>query len=266
MSRKLEILTHSVDDSIDATATQNSLVEVGADVIVVPEAASEKSGIAASTERAFTNAGYQLYRVLYNDDDGRADRHCLAMAVKTELDNRVRVNSARLAGRSALFLTMIGGQKIMGVHFDERNEHRRQLQAARAIANVGHSAIIAGDYGSAEATGLTSSLLRLIQPLTHGIETDAGAKLCKRRPLQAIRTLGQMADGTTLRLFQENGFQDADPTHTPTFRHGPLNLQLDHIQYRGDISLVEPATAETVGISNHRRVRASFMVPGQASI
>ncbi len=261
MAHSTEIMTHNLRDTLNSRVAQRSILEVGADVIIMPEAASEKHGVENATEQTFSNAGYRLYFVRYGDDDGRADRHYLAMAVKAELDDRVRVNSVRLAGRAALALTTIRGEKILGVHFDDRGETRRQAQAKDAIANVGRTALIAGDFNATDGKGLSSAILRLTEPFVRNVETDYIERPFNRTTLENIQAAGQMASGGTIRLFTENGFQDADPARIPTVRRGPIKLQLDHMQYRGDFTLQSPVTVEAVDYSNHRRILSSFLLP-----
>lgn len=259
MTTDLEIVSWNLRDQINDPALQRSVLDVAPDIAVFPEARSEDTALEQATWQRFENAGYTVYDHAYQDDDGRKDRHALVVAVKPEL---VRVaNSVRLVSRSAIRLTLHGGVDFMGVHLDDRHEGRRLGQAAMAIRYLGESAMVAGDFNAMYPDVGQARLLRTVRPFAKLLPAKDPVPGEKTPKLQRLGSLSQrltdMASGTTMELFRHADFRDADPTHSPTMKKGPIAAQLDHILYRGDTAVSESTVVEDAdGLSDHKRIRA----------
>jgi endonuclease/exonuclease/phosphatase (EEP) superfamily protein YafD len=259
--RNLQIVSWNVLDSINDPEVHKAIIDTGLDIGVFPEAAKEDEGVNGYTSRAFANAGYNVYSQSYLDDDGRKDRHALAVVAKPELVHFVK--SLQLAGRTAIRVTMPEGTEFIGTHLDDRTETRRLRQAQTIARSAGVTAIIAGDLNATYRNGFQPTLVRMTRPLAHALPArDPGQKMSKLERIGSLsQRLTDMVSGTTMGHFSEMGFTDADPSHAATMRLGPVAVQLDHILYRGDISVVQSTIVEdAAGLSDHSRIRATLRV------
>lgn len=263
MAHELQVVSWNIRDGIDNPEIQTALLANEPDIAVMPEAYPEGERPLADTVRRFEKAGYALTGHNNDDDDGRTDRHALAVAFKPEVVTAVRPVYA--AGRTVLKLALSDGSDFVGVHLDDRSEQRRVKQAAEILRGLGACAIVAGDFNAMQRSGAAARVLRLAKPFTHLLPTRDPARGEKTPPIQRLGSLSQrltaMAAGTTMEAFAEAGFQDADPTRLPTMRRGPLAVQLDHILYRGNVAVTSRTAVDSAdGLSDHERIRATLRV------
>jgi endonuclease/exonuclease/phosphatase family metal-dependent hydrolase len=70
-----------------------------------------------------------------------------------------------------------------------------------------------------------------------------------------------MHTGAAMGVFDRELFTDADPTHSPTIKKGPLKAQIDRILRRGNFVVVSPTVVESSeGLSDHQRIRATVQL------
>lgn len=272
MNTPMEVLSWNLQqgktDGLNNPEIRQAIFDHEPAVAVFPEALPE-NGLQEETARAVANAGYDLSWTNYDDNDGRGDRHALAVIVKPEL--LVAATTMRAVGRTSLLLQLTGDTSFLGVHLDDRSEVRRSLQAERLVlinrrrdpraAALQPSAIVAGDLNAMHRKGGWAPVLRAVEPLAYLLPSkNPDEKYTKLERLGSkSQRLTAMADGSTMDVFAAAGFTDADPHHRITMKQGPIGAQLDHIMYRGNVAVVDSTVVETMGdLSDHSLIHATL--------
>lgn len=263
MSKEVEIVSWNLLDHLNDPLVQHEIINGEPDLGIFPEATAEDVPLEKSTLVTFRNAGYNVFEQKYDDTDGRADRHRLVAIAKPE--HIADVSSVSLAGRNVFLFNLANGAQFMGGHWDDRTEARRMRMTTEALQWLGRDAIVAGDLNAMHRRGVTTSLLRAARPVANMLPASDPVPGQKTPRLQRAGSVGQrltqMASGTTLRAFTNAGFQDADPRKQPTMKKGPIAVQLDHILYRGNVSVVHPTEAsDSQGLSDHLKIQARLRI------
>lgn len=216
--------------------------EADPDVAVFPEAHREGQThlLGDACNLLEDIGGYTIATTSYNDQDGRADRHGLFMVAKRELVRDTRI--IQMAGRTALMFEVAerDSQKTMdifGVHLDDRHEKTRRQQACSLLAAMreGVPTVVAGDMNALHGQTDRARRIRPASVVTEFLPAKDPVPGVKQSKVSRMSSLLQravrMADGSTLRVLEEAGFEDADPEYRPTMPSKYPLLQLDHILY-----------------------------------
>ena len=169
-----------------------------------------------------------------------------------------------MAGRNAIYLPLIDhiiekSIDVYGVHLNDRSEKSRLEQARSLIQHIGidERVVVAGDFNASYRQDRLGRILRLTRPLfslVPVIDYKPGIKPSKlHHYADRARRASQMAIGTTLKVFEAAGFEDADPDHRPTA--GPLNI--DHIVVR-DLGVLKHQVIPKTAYSDHRAISATL--------
>jgi len=213
----------------------------------------------------FTERGYATVHSLYDDDDGRQDRHGIIGIVRNRILTDQVPHVVRLGSRNAVYLPLANPESgvttdLFGIHLDDRSEARRLGQTDALLGTVvdpDRPTIVAGKFNAMYPSDPRAIVARALRPLARRLPTadprpDVRPPRLKRIGSLAERTTA-MAAGTTMQRFITADFIDADPAHQPT--KGPFNL--DHILYRGLVTAVGHKKNEIL-FKDQRTVRAVF--------
>lgn len=206
--------------------------------------------------------GYTVAYGLYEDNDGRQDRHGIIGIVRSELVADQKPQLISLGSRNAVHMPVVnratGGETVcdfFGVHLDDRSEQRRLDQAIRliAVAHFSGQVVVGGDLNAMHRADPRAKALRFVRPIAKRMPTVEPRPDFKPPKLKRIGSLASrltdMATGTTLGLFEEAGFRDTDMHRKPT--KGPFNI--DHILVRG-VAAFGQRTHDENPLSDHRAV------------
>ena len=232
--------------------------------VVISEAAPASSQLCPDVVEALGNAIGGVAVVEYGDADERKDTHCLVTAAHGSLGSPTEI---RAGGRSALRYKSPDGTVFVGYHGLDRirggssTDHTtaRVHQAREILESIGDaSALVAGDLNEMYSPDAIAQRIRYASILTrllpYGEPGEPHSKLAR---LGSLGTrLGAMARGEALRLYEEAGFLDADPAHEPTMRMWRIGVQLDHIVYRGRLSVGNFAVVPVGELSDHSMITA----------
>jgi hypothetical protein len=212
--------------------------------------------------------GYTTVYGLYEDDDGRQDRHGIIGIVRNEIMANDKPQIISLGSRNAVRMPLLhsaaNAERVVdffGVHLDDRSEQRRLAQAERliAVAKFSGQAVIGGDLNAMHRTDSLARALRMVHPVAKRMPTVEPRPDFRPPKLKRIGSLASrltdMATGTTLQQLESAGFEDADRSHQPT--KGPFNL--DHILVKGLVASGYHAHAKTP-LSDHRAISATLDV------
>lgn len=205
-----------------------------------------------------SDIGYTAVHGLYDDNDGRLDRHGILGIVRNELVADQKPQLISLGSRNAAHIPFIdeaSGAEIdfFGAHLDDRSEKRRLAQASQLVARAGLSerAVIGGDFNAMYRNDRLAKVLRPLGSIAQRLPTVDPRPDFKPPKLQRFGSLASrltaMATGTTMQQFEAAGFEDADPERQPT--KGPFAL--DHIVVRG-LEVTEQRTHPKSPLSDHR--------------
>ncbi|MEO7397248.1 MAG: endonuclease/exonuclease/phosphatase family protein, partial [Ilumatobacteraceae bacterium] len=217
------------------------------------------------TQEIFVDFGYQVVHGLYDDTDGRRDRHGI-MAI-SRLAGEVGLVS--LGSRNAVKITATDKTtgtdfNVFGIHLDDRSEEQRLRQIdtlLRELVDPDKPTVIAGDLNAMHGDDTRAMLLRLIgKPagLVKPIEPQdfaelSGAKRMRKLPARMASIavwLSLIAEGSVMRLLEDADFVDTDPAHSPTMSAKRPIAQLDHIMVSPGFGVVEHNVQPYVGLSN----------------
>ncbi len=194
-----------------------------------------------SIREDFTALGYQTAFALYDDDDGRTDRHGMMAIVRNRVLTDRLPKVVRLGSRNALYVPFAGDgdnqtTDIYFAHLDDRNEQRRLGQIGVLLDDIvdpNRPTIVGGKFNAFYPYDPLAVALRLQRPLTSRLPAVGPGPESDPTRLERFASLGQrlgsMATGAVMRRMTAARFKDADPWHRPT--KGPFNL--DRIMYRG---------------------------------
>ena len=279
---------------------QQVIDEYGPDVIGWPEAYNpNEPGAVRAVLANLELAGYATNSVEYGDTDGRKDVHVLAGAARGPVlkqvevlhlgpetsDGGVRRRVGRAALRFCLEQSSANQQKddppreldVIIAHLDDRYEKTRLLQAQALLEQIapGRPTVIIGDLNAMHGTGFMPWALRFagrraenrFLPVSNpGTPKPArwlspeGVHWLAGRSVSVLRRLGGMAAGTTMQLFEDAGFTDADVSHRGTMPSRVALFQLDHVLYSAGVTVSDFTRVPTVGITDHRGLYAKATV------
>jgi len=145
---------------------------------------------------------------------------------------------------------------------DDRAEARRVGQTLKLLElfqdeqDGSCPSVIAGDLNAMHRLEIRSALIRAVQPIAERLPYgEPGFEASKIARIGSLaRRLSEMADGTTLRLFENAGYRDSDSAHL----HTKGIAQLDHILHTAEL-YSPPDSFQSIkanGLSDHRIIRA----------
>jgi len=269
----VEIMAWNIADGFSDKDRYEGIVEVVTermpDAIIFSEAwHQDQVAWLGEAARHFMSAGYNLRHTKYEDDEDRDDRHgLLAMVHRRAWGGHSSV--VRISGRNALMMGMkdpaTGARfNFYGAHLNDRSEASRLSQVAamiRALNIVGgdNPVVVAGDLNASYRKGLVPGAFRLVGPLFKDVPVVNYAPGYKPDRLtfaaDSLRRAGEMAIGSTMQAFRDEGFKDAHPGHRPTISL----LNLDHILVRGP-RVIDSEVLPKTPLSDHRAITATLEV------
>ncbi|HEX3569151.1 MAG TPA: endonuclease/exonuclease/phosphatase family protein [Candidatus Saccharimonadales bacterium] len=243
------------------------------DIAILPEAYFEGSDDRLdNVTEDFDVLGYRVKHHLYEDVDGRRDRHGLMLIGRHELMGHVEL--IRLAGRTAFKASVADPTSdregdFFGVHLDDRSKYTRALQTDDLLTHVvdRRPTIVAGDDNDMHARGLRTRILRaatrplcalpLIEPGTPmpaNMKSLAGLEYVAGRIGSLGSRLHEATSGVVMQRLEAAQFRDADESRRPTMSNRLPLAQLDHIMVRDAV----PTGSRTRRnrLSDHRIVSA----------
>ncbi len=238
----IKIASWNICDGLTNPDAMPAVVErikgLEADIVALPEAFNEAAdtgdaGKAALLEEAlssFEAEGYRVRSVLYNDTDGRKDRHGFTM-LNRESESEMHVVDL---GNRRVLGAYVGGLSlhVVGVHLDDRAEVTRLEQASNLVGSLDEDDhnVLMGDFNAMHHHDIRARLLRMTGPTVRLLPSvDPGEQAPNLAKLRRIGSLSQrlagMATGSALQYLHDVGYRDVDEQLRPT--KGPV--QLDHI-------------------------------------
>lgn len=227
--------------------------QLDADVIVLSESIDNSGNVV--NPRFARQLGYDAFTVPYHDTEAHpsGEQH-ITMLSRIALD----ASEVRLKTRSAIKAIVPAGDhnrslQLFGVHFDDRSELGRLVMAEAFldIAEEGIPTVLAGDLNSMHAEDRVAKVLR-------GGTVRGMARLAPHPRIRSLGTrLTEMANGSTLRILEEAGFEDADSSHEPTMTKAGLKVTLDHIMLHGAVVATDFSNQAVTG-SDHRAISATL--------
>jgi endonuclease/exonuclease/phosphatase family metal-dependent hydrolase len=283
----VEIMAWNVLDALsDEQRARGVLREIGKQrpgAVVLSEAYREgKEQFLDDVVQEMDASGYHTVYGLYEDDDGREDRHGIMGLMRKDSAAAAQPKIISLVTRNAVHLPLLDTERstetvidFYGVHLDDRNEQRRMAQAEWLIGAAGLNSrvVIGGDMNALHHDDMRAKALRAIRPIAKRMPSveprpDYTPPKLKRIGSLASR-LTDMATGSTLQLFEAAGFDDVDPDRQPT--KGPFNL--DHILVKGPLVYFNQHTharppvsdQNKAPLSDHRAISVSVYALPEAS-
>lgn len=269
-------ICNGLSDESRAEQIAKCVVELRPDLVYFPEGMVEHGHVFPPANDILRSIG-RVGSLPYFDIDGREDIHSHVAVYNPEKvvphKALTRKPSSDVYGRKAMHF--IAGPEdypllITGLHGFDRlrpsgglyGHEVARLSQAQTLANLHRKedrVALIGDFNSMHAedhiAGLLRSAVRLVTHLPVGKPSEEQTKL------QMFGSLSQwlvaMAYGHMLLSLQNSGYKDADPTHRPTMRSGPLAVQLDHMMLKNvqcdDFTVHPPA-----GLSDHSAISATL--------
>lgn len=265
----VEVMAWNVLDAFSDESRARGVLQVvqeqRPDAAVFSEAWREgKDGLLDNVLDDLDRNGYAVAHGLYEDNDGRQDRHGIIGIVRSELVADQKPQLVSLGSRNAVHVPVVstaGTETVFdffGAHLDDRSEQRRLAQAERLIAAADFSGrvVVGGDLNAMHRTDPRAKALRAVRPIARRMPTVEPRPDFKPPKLKRIGSLASrltdMATGTTLERFEDAGFEDADSRRQPT--KGPFNI--DHILIKGLVSF-DQRTHDKSPLSDHRAISTS---------
>lgn len=234
------------------------------DVIVLQEAFTEETPTSdvLALRTNLQGMGYvSTIDVLYDDDDGRLDRHGMIMASRVEAS----LSQVRLAGRNAIKACLQDEESrhpitVVGAHFDDRHEQTRQEQAFAAVVLLASAerACIVGDLNALHEESKQARVLRSISSMVRHLPYTnpyPGQPMSLQRVGSIAQRLCGMADGGTIQILRDGGYRDADKNRQATWRGV---AQIDHIMHNNKL-VATSFELGAAGLSDHRPVTARLV-------
>jgi endonuclease/exonuclease/phosphatase family metal-dependent hydrolase len=229
--------------------------ELDPDIAVFPEAFAGKSPLRDHVPGAFTKMGYHVVHSP-NSLDGRTDvQSMLLIARETLLDSSVPVETHNLVGRAAIAVTLRdatsgSAMSFLGVHFEDRNEPTRLMQAALLKDLAPQVAF--GDFNSLQDD-------RRLNRIVASRPIRAAANHLPRSVRSHATRLCEMADGRTMARLLDT-FEDADQDGQPTYPARLPLFQLDRILVSPAVTVEEFQVRSARKASDHRATTAKLSV------
>lgn len=255
-------------------ALVNSLYTIGANIVVIPEAAKGEPERAALTiKRLAEQTGYPNH-ILTEYEDQSTGGASVYLAVLSRIaitgSEIIRLGSESTA-RNAIMLDLksaeFGDFRLLGLHLSDATEEARLDQAASVHEHIDRAhedqreIIIAGDFNAMHRDDFRAHALRsrVVRALARGISSQKIRSIATR--------LSAMAEGIALDAIERAGVSDADPRHhattTPKMRDLPTWVpsvrmaQIDHILHSDGLTPSDYRVHPDGG-SDHRPISANF--------
>jgi endonuclease/exonuclease/phosphatase family metal-dependent hydrolase len=244
----------------------NNIIEINPDVMVLLEAHSETNIDNLLTISKLKLHGYFVYNIPYDDDlksrpDAKDNRLSMILLSKLPVSNFeiVKLGNTRNCFIADLFFEKNRTVKVIGVHFDDRNESNRLKQLSTLMYKINDQVkplIILGDFNTMHYEDFKSKLLR-----NKFIRTLASHIL----PSISVRAT-EMAKGGVITGLESIGLIDADCKHRPTTTLKMRGMewipslrliQIDHIMVSKDINIRNYTICRDGG-SDHRAIYADL--------
>ena len=233
-------------------------------VAVFPEAWQESKPELLGDVEAKLASKYVVIRTLYDDTDGREDRHGLLGIVRKDCqDADIEPSIVSLGSRNAVRLPVIDPDTktrcdVFGIHFDDRTEERRigQASALCTIIDRGKPTVVVGDFNSMHYEDVRARVLRGLGPMARRIPSIDPSPEANPPKLKRIGSLAQrltgMATGTTLQIMKDAGFVDVDQRHRATKGF----VQLDRVMVSGAEVVIQGLYRGSRRLSDHNAIVA----------
>ncbi len=241
------------------------LQEMDADVVILSES-MDKEGRLADPDFA-KKLGYAAITTEYEDVEPHPSEQQF-LTVLYRQSPGVDIDTVRLGlgTRRALgVLVRHEGTAMLGIasHFDDRSEDKRIAMVNALVEGIGKDerdweyVFVAGDLNAMHPQDWRAKILgnRTAQIIARHIP-ESIKKLARFKSLATRLT--EMAKGTTMRLFSDLGFVDADPRRQATMLlAGKPAVQLDHILHTPDLD-AKRFKAHTFAGSDHRAISVTL--------
>lgn len=256
----LRVVTFNAHDNYGQIVARGDERVPRGHILIVPEAYQEGDVYSQRALEAMWSSRENLIAdVLYNDMDGRKDRHHLVLVGDAEVVEHIQ--PIQLLGRTALRASLKGNIDVIGVHLDDRDEDTRckQTQALLDQVDPDRLTIIAGDFNAIHRDDRRAQLLRALGPFAGMFpEGEPGTKQSKIARLGSLATrLTMMAEGGPLAMMEGAGYHDADSSRRATMGF----VQLDHIMVPRDLSIATVFVQPLRGLSDHAAIGADILIP-----
>lgn len=253
---------------------KNSLYAIGANVVVIPEAAHGDHERAALTIKQLAEQTGYAHHVLTEYEDQSMGETNVYLAVLS----RIAISGSEIVrlgnnptGRNAIMLDLksaeFGDFRLLGLHLSDATEEARLDQATSVSQQIDRAGedqrelIVAGDFNAMHRDDFRAHVLRssAVRALAHSVPSQK---------LRSIATrLSAMAEGVALDTIERAGVSDADPRHhattTPKMRDLPSWVpsvriaQIDHILHTDGLASSDYRVHPDGG-SDHRPISASL--------
>jgi endonuclease/exonuclease/phosphatase family metal-dependent hydrolase len=248
----------------------DEIERVDADVIVLPEAYDKHKGVSQHIDARIWSLGYKhVHDVEYRDGgpfryDGAVEAPYLRMMSKIAFQT---IQTIRLGDiRNAIDATVIDPDsgkliRMIGVHFDDRNEGLRLRQVDDVVSLTNDSAIPIALLGDMNAMYGESKIARL---LSHGATRTLAHAIPHEKLSDVMVRATDMATGTTIKRLMASGMlRDADDKHrfTTTARMRGMEwmpsarlLDIDHILVSPELETSDFRIGKYDAGSDHRPI------------
>ena len=204
---------------------------------------------------------------LHPHHDGREDERVIGLMVRQELLER-DIEPVRIGGRFALKASLVGGTDVLSAYYDETSKELRSQQARDTADVLGENAILLCGQNDTDEHGFWPTAIRMAGPFVRRLppippsrEMATRSQYEPRRLLSQAQRLSTMIDGVALSELKASGFRNAARMPIATKQAGPVGLEIDRIMYRGNVRLQIPTIVTDSQVSDHRRLRAGFVIP-----
>lgn len=257
VSSEFTAATFNIHDGFSDESRLESIIDeidrLNADVLVLPEAYREgDEWFLPAVDDELKTLGYDTAYFLYDDNDGRLDRHGI-MALSRLGD--IKARAVHLSGRTAVGF-QASGVEIIGVHYDDRSESVRRTQNQDVIDQS--PGLIMGDMNSAGRWGRLLTPLRATTLLPARFPSQTQPEIRGwERASNIVQRIGAMAGSRVARDLRTAGYVDADPSHQATWPSRRPLMQLDRIVGHSWVVHVRDAqTGSAVDGLDHSPVKA----------
>ena len=273
----IKVLAQNINDGFShadrADTAASFIASQRPDVAVLSEAYAEGiEDLLSDIRIEFEAQGYYTEAVLYDDIDGRQDRHGLLVLAREKL--LVASDVVNLAGRNAVKLVVTDPRTdlnidLFGLHQDDRSKHSRlqQTLALLGFTNQETPTAVMGDFNDINNrrrrhTGIINGLGFIAGPLPKQEPgpNQGGFKIS--RLASVASRLDEMTSGDSCSLLESAGFHDPNVAQAPTWSGlgGLLRFDLDHLMLRGLEATnfhIHPGSF----VSDHRAISANLIGP-----
>lgn len=245
--------------------------EIGADVIVLPEAYNQAP--APGVDERLAEMGYAWRDVKYDERnrefiEGLNDNLYIRILAKLEIIKTEALKWNDIRGLVSITVKdPVSSQSVrfIATHLDERKETSRLMQLKEAVTFINSSnlpTVMLGDFNAmhddARSRFIRSRLVRVLASL-----------ILHHRIKGRVQTLMGMAEGSSLKFLEsKTSLRDIDPKHRPTTTPKLREMewmpsirlaQIDHIFVSSGIRTTDFKVFEDGG-SDHRAISADIAI------